>query len=104
MPKSGIPDIPDPLEEPVCPHCSRLIDHGETCECYYLSKTENSAMDPAYEAWLARVDSEVMKICGMSYMDLPDYNYRDAFTDEESPEDVARCVVIEAGGGFLVAD
>ena len=46
--------------------------------------------DETFTAWLGRVDDALEDTCGLTSEDLPDYLYRDAYEDGESPKRVAR--------------
>jgi hypothetical protein len=56
---------------------------------------------PSFEQWMARVDREIARSTGLSYLDLADYGYRDAYDDELSPREVAADVL--AAEGFMEA-
>ena len=56
-----------------------------------MSITENRATAfDGFTAWMAKVDALMARSCGMSSMDLPDWNYRDAYDDGASPSSAAR--------------
>lgn len=46
-----------------------------------------------WEAWMRLVDAAVARIAGLSAYDLPDYCYRDAYDDGESPTATARAAI-----------
>jgi len=50
-----------------------------------------------FEKWLADVDAEVQARAGVSYKDLPDFLYRDAFDSGISATATAADVLAEAG-------
>jgi hypothetical protein len=62
-----------------------------------VSITENrvSAFD-GFTMWMAKVDALMVKYCTMSSMDLPDWNYRDAYDDGMSPSRAARSAISAA--------
>lgn len=43
-----------------------------------------------FTAWMAKVDALMAKYCGMGSMDLPDWNYADAYDAGTSPSQAAR--------------
>ncbi|RQW92801.1 MAG: hypothetical protein EHM79_00295 [Geobacter sp.] len=43
----------------------------------------------AFVKWHAKVDRELIRICGMSSLDLADYRYADSFEEGMSPEETA---------------
>ena len=51
-----------------------------------------------FETWLKLVDVEVASRCGLSYMDLPDWRYADAYEDGMSAKTAARRAIRAAGG------
>ena len=50
-----------------------------------------------YEQWMMAVSAIVIKACGLSIDELPDWLSRDAFEDELSPEEGAELCLEEAG-------
>jgi hypothetical protein len=48
---------------------------------------------------MKQVDSEVDSIVGGSYLDLPDWGYRDAFDDGMNPKSAARKAIRNAKEG-----
>ena len=50
-----------------------------------------------YQNWLRQVDRELERTVSLSMLDLPDFNYTDAFNDETTPKEVADAVLKEAG-------
>ena len=53
-------------------------------------------MKLTFAQWLRAVDAKVGQLCGMSYRDLPDYCYADAYADGVSPALTAKRVVRSA--------
>jgi hypothetical protein len=51
----------------------------------------------SFNEWMNEIDNIIGNICGMSYLDLPDYAYQDAFDDECSPYEVAMAALDNAG-------
>ena len=50
--------------------------------------------DRTFEQWMAKVDAHIAKaVGGLTSEDLPDYCYRDAFDNRESPSACARKAV-----------
>jgi hypothetical protein len=56
--------------------------------------------DQAFNAWLAKVDVEIGKICGLSHTDLPDQTWRDWFDSEMTPAEAARETLENEGFPF----
>lgn len=50
-----------------------------------------------FNIWMDEVDQAVLDIAGCSVHDLPDYLFRDAFQDGESPRHVA-CELLQQEG------
>jgi uncharacterized protein DUF5419 len=48
-----------------------------------------------FEEFMQAVDVQVMRRVGVSYLDLPDFRYRDAYDDEMSPAECASEVIAE---------
>jgi len=48
-----------------------------------------------FQIFMQLVDAELNRVCGLGHGDWADYMYHDAFDDGETPEDVARQVLIE---------
>lgn len=42
-----------------------------------------------FETWMRFVERELLGLCGMGHMELPDYCYRDMFDDGETPQAAA---------------
>ncbi len=52
--------------------------------------------DCEFQDWLAEVDTEIGKICGLSHNDLPDQCWYDWFDSGMEPEKAAReCLELE---------
>lgn len=51
----------------------------------------------AFVEWRKEVNRAVIRQCGMSSWDLPDFDYAAAFEDGEDPEEVAIAVLENAG-------
>ena len=54
---------------------------------------------PGFAAWMAEVDQELSRRCGFTSGDLTDYGYRDAYSDELTPGEVAGEVLTDNFGG-----
>jgi hypothetical protein len=54
----------------------------------YNSETAQS--DSAFEVWMKKVDAVCNNRYGISIYDLPDFCFRDAFDDGETPASVVR--------------
>ena len=52
----------------------------------------------SFDEWLHAVDAQVQARVGVSYLDLPDYCYADAYDDGRSPSEVARAAIRAAQG------
>lgn len=48
-----------------------------------------------FEQWIAQVDKIIVNKFGVSYQDLPDWTWMDAFEDNMSPKDAAETFVEE---------
>lgn len=46
-----------------------------------------------YKEWRRQVDVWIIRMCGLSGDDLPDYRYRDAYHDEVTPKECAQDVI-----------
>jgi len=53
-----------------------------------------------FNQWMQQVDNKIYNICGLSYMDLADYPYRDYYDDELSPKEVAIMILEDEGLDF----
>ena len=53
---------------------------------------------PKFAAWMAKVEAEIEKACGLSSSDLDDFMYCDAYEDGASPKQAARAAIRNAGG------
>lgn len=51
--------------------------------------------ETGFENWLARVDAELLGICGLTHSDLADWTYADAFLDGVTPREAAESVLEE---------
>jgi hypothetical protein len=49
-----------------------------------------------FDAWMVSVDKAVIAESGMSYKDLPDWDFRTAFDDGIDPKTVAASVIADA--------
>lgn len=49
--------------------------------------------NPKFDAWMAKVNAAVVKKCGLSADDLPDWGYFDAFEDGFSPAAAANAAI-----------
>ena len=54
----------------------------------------------SYDAFMKRVDRVIEHECGLSYLDLPDYAYRDAYDDDADPRETALQALDNAGFPF----
>ncbi len=50
-----------------------------------------------FHAFMVLIDRWISRKCGMSLMDLPDYDYASAFEDGNDPRAIALEVLMEAG-------
>ena len=50
-----------------------------------------------YTEWITAVDTEVIRIAGLSVHDLADYNLRDAYEDDVDPTEIAADILEENG-------
>ena len=46
--------------------------------------------DLLFQEFMSNVEGALMRLCGMTSLDLSDYNYRDAFKDDMLPSEVAQ--------------
>ena len=53
-----------------------------------------------FNQWMQQVDNKIYNICGLSYMDLADYPYRDYYDDKLSPKEVAIMILENEGLDF----
>ncbi len=53
-------------------------------------------MKRTFEAWMAKVDAELIRRCGFDSQDLPDYCYSDAYEDDATPSMCAAEVLANA--------
>ncbi len=53
--------------------------------------------DLAFEGWMEKVDQVVEATAGVSVHDLADYDFWNAWNDGESPQQVAKAMLIEEG-------
>lgn len=44
-------------------------------------ETKNETWEASFKLWLAKVDAEVQRRTGLSYMDLPDIDYAGLFEE-----------------------
>mgnify|MGYP001606131364 FL=1 len=56
-------------------------------------RVEAYAREQAYQQWMHKLEARIGARTGLSYLDLPDYAYRDAFEDGRTPSAVARAVI-----------
>ena len=47
----------------------------------------------SFDSWMAEVDAELVRICGIDSDDLGDYLYYDSYESGESAADVARAAL-----------
>lgn len=52
--------------------------------------------DSDYKTWLKKVDSIVIKKCGMSIHDLPDCCFMDWYENDVEPAEAADMVLVQA--------
>lgn len=50
-----------------------------------------------FAQWMVQVDRVIGAACGLTHLDLADWNYRDAFDSEVTPEEAAESVLEEEG-------
>jgi len=60
------------------------IQELATREKVHLDKEKN------FKTWIEQVDSEIGILCGLSYRDLPDWMYHQAFLAGDSPKEAAK--------------
>lgn len=53
--------------------------------------THPSGLD--YDRWMLLVDAHVVRMIGVHVLDLPDFQFRDAYDDEQEAIDVATEIV-----------
>ena len=53
-----------------------------------------------YDRWMKRVDTICWSRLGMSYQDMPDWNWRDAFEDGATPSEAVRDFMEDEGYDF----
>lgn len=53
-----------------------------------------------FAEWMTDVDRTITQITGLSYLDLPDWNYAEAFRGGMDSLDAAEEVLLEAGFDF----
>lgn len=51
----------------------------------------------SFEDWVARIDTELDTLVGLSHDDLPDWDYRSAYEEEMSPRAAAMKAIKNAG-------
>jgi hypothetical protein len=51
---------------------------------------DKKKVEKNFKAWLKEVDNEVSALCGLSYLDLPDWMYHDSFDAGDSPKEAAK--------------
>lgn len=51
----------------------------------------------SFEDWVARIDTELDALVGLSHDDLPDWDYRSAYEEEMSPKAAAMKAIKNAG-------
>jgi hypothetical protein len=68
-------------------------------EHFQSTEREHTMRDTqsTFEDWMAKVDAYVERLTGCSAYDLPDYGYRDAYDDGQTPLSVARAAIRESG-------
>lgn len=54
-------------------------------------------MEKSFKDWFKELDSIVVRVSGLSALDLPDFCYKDAFDCGETPQDTAFEVLFESG-------
>lgn len=54
----------------------------------------------SFQKWMSEVDDVVNGFCGLSYNDLPDWRWRDAFNDGMTPEEAVMDCLEEEGFHF----
>ena len=54
-------------------------------------------MKRTFNDFMAAVDAEIIKVCGLSYDDLPDYLYGDDYDDGFTPKQTAKHALRNAG-------
>jgi hypothetical protein len=64
------------------------------------STTKGESTDSGFDEWLRAVDQEVQAMAGVSYRDLPDWTYRDAYDSGATPKEAAE-EALEAGGFYF---
>lgn len=57
-------------------------------------------MHQNFDQWMARVNAELDKICGMDSDDLPDYDYADDYENFLTANTSAHLAIRNAGGNF----
>ncbi len=50
-----------------------------------------------YKQWLSQVDKWCLELAGISYKDLPDYDFVVNYEDAMTPEEMARMMLKEEG-------
>ena len=54
----------------------------------------------SFEQWMKKVDSHIIAICGLSYMDLADQPYYDWYDNRTSPKAAAKRALRNEGFPF----
>lgn len=54
--------------------------------------------NPAFDAWMAKVEAAIEKATGLSSSDLDDFMYDDAWQDGATPAQAAKAAIKNAGG------
>jgi len=74
---------------------------GETQRSYEACTEvgDDSESYREFRVWLGAVDRAVMRVCGLSYFDLPDMDAWCAWEDGATPASFAREALAEAGYG-----
>lgn len=60
------------------------------------AKAAQPAQTQSFDDWMKSLDKVVIRSTGMSYQDLPDWDFRTAFDDGISPEVAAQGVIEDA--------
>jgi hypothetical protein len=76
------------------------VEFAKDKKAYEKAKAADRATRPVntdFEGWMKALDKAVIAECGLSYQDLPDWDFRAAFDNGIAPEAAARSVLDEAG-------